>query len=178
MIIYNGASSLLDPRVVSRMRFGHAAKFLAPLAPLIKIGLATRRKGKTAMGRAMSHVLSVAMNKEFPNLEIEPANVRLSEGSLPNPTHIGIEREGNLIKVSWEKTALGREVYADDEVIICAYDIPGKVAFRNTEPAERKDGCSNIELSDDKTDVSVHLYLMCHNRDKTKFSRSIYLGYL
>ena len=47
----------VDGRLVVRARFKIARQFLTPLTMLINLGFATKRRGKTAMGRAMSYML-------------------------------------------------------------------------------------------------------------------------
>nr|WP_164123595.1 DUF6266 family protein [Sphingobacterium sp. xlx-130] len=102
MILQNGCSSVLDGRTDNRFRFSLASRFLSPLAPLIKLGFATRQKGKTAMGRAMSRVLNNAVIGRFPKVDIDISQVRISEGALCNPAQPTVVRTDRELLVRWE----------------------------------------------------------------------------
>lgn len=177
MIVHNGISSLMDGRTVARLRFRYASKFLAPLAALIKQGLASSRKGETPMGRAMSHILTSCFAGEFPGLEIDPGKVKLSDGNLANPTDVEMSRQGDTIIISWSVGILNHfNAYDDDLIIICAYAIAARSAVLQKGEVMRKDGRAVVVLTDDLGAETVHLYLMAHTRDKKRFSRNMYLG--
>ena len=178
MIVHNGISSLMDGRTVARLRFRYASKFLAPLAALIKQGLATtKKKGTTPIGRAMSHMLTSCFVGKFPTLEIDPSKVKLSDGNLANPVEIDASRQGDTIMVSWSSKILNHfNAYDDDLIIVCAYGIAAQTAVLQVGDVLRKEGQAVIALPDDLQAETVHLYLMAHTRDKKRFSRNLYLG--
>lgn len=167
----------VDGRLVVRARFKIARQFLAPLTTLINLGFATKRRGKTAMGRAMSYMLLRCIDGEYPNLYVNAALVRLSEGPVPNPSGIAVEREGNSITVRWEYH--GRHInegYSDDGVILCAYNLRLGIAGINEKLAVRSDEKLIIKLPSQLHEETVHLYLLTYTRDKQSCSKSIYLG--
>lgn len=167
----------VDGRLVVRTRFKIARQFLAPLTTLINLGFATKRRGKTAMGRAMSYMLLRCIDGEYPNLYVNAALVRLSEGPVPNPFGITAEREGNSITVQWEYDDRdSNEGYADDGVIVCAYNLQSGIAGINEKLTIRSDKQLIIKLPSELYKQTVHLYLLTHTRDKVSFSKSVYLG--
>lgn len=178
MIVHNGISSLMDGRTVARLRFRAAARFLAPLAALIKQGLATTKKsGGTPMGRAMSHMLTCCFVGRFPRLEIDPSKVKLSEGSLANPAEVEASRQGDTITVSWNPPISNHfGMHQDDLIMVCAYGFAARSAVLQKGDVRRKDGRAVVVLPDDLAAETVHLYLMVQNRDRKRFSRNIYLG--
>jgi len=178
MILKQGVSSLIDARTAAQLRFKSAARFLAPLRGLIQLGLKTKRKGKTPVGRAMSHILTCGFVGEFPKLEIDPAKVKLSDGSLTNPLKIEASRQGNTLRVTWcaRPAMLPTSAYQDDGIIVCAYAIAARTAVLNETDAQRKDEETVVILPKELTEETVHVYLMSHSRDKKYFSKNIYVG--
>lgn len=152
--------------------------FLNPLNLLIQIGFATRKKGKTAIGKAMSHHLRNALTGEYPNIMIDPAKAKISEGTLAQVMLEKVERGGDFITLTWMLPNRFFPDYNnwDDELILCAYDVEGGNAAINEQKVIRKDARMTLELPSVLKGKQVHLYLMIHDRDKRKVSRSKYLG--
>lgn len=152
--------------------------FLNPLNLLIQIGFATRKKGKTPLGRAMSHHLCNALTGEYPNITIDPAKAKISEGTLAQVVLDQVERTGDFITVKWFLPNRFFPDYNnwDDELILCAYAVEDGNAAINEQQVIRKDLHMTLELPSVLKGKPVHLYLMLHDRDKRKVSRSAYLG--
>ncbi|MFC3197618.1 DUF6266 family protein [Parapedobacter deserti] len=172
-------SSEVDGRLAVRQRFKLASEFLMPVRRLIHRGFATKRKGKTAFGRAMSYVLLRAVEGDYPNQYVDPAKVRLSEGVLLNPALVEVTRQGRLINV--EVASIGADLEGmneswDDQLILCAYHPEQRVAGINEEPRRRDDGVVSLQLPPLLADKPVHLYLMVHDRAERRWSNSCYLG--
>jgi len=172
-------SSEVDGRLAVRQRFKLASEFLMPVRRLIYRGFATRRKGKTAFGRAMSYVLLRAVAGDYPNQYIDPAAVRLSEGVLLNPARGEVTRRGRSITVEVVSIGNGLEGVNqawDDRLVLCAYHPALRVAGINEEPRTREDGVVSLQLPPLLEDKPVHLYLMVHDRAERRWSNSKYLG--
>ncbi len=168
-------SSTIDGRLAVRQRFQLASAFLKPLHTLIQKGFATRRKGKTAFGRAMSYVLLRAVAGDYPNQYIDPSAVRISEGVLQNPAVAGATREGRRITVEVESSMELNQAW-DDRLVLCAYHPELRVAGINEAEALREAGCVALLLPPLLEDKPVHLYLMVHDRKGRTWSNSQYLG--
>ena len=166
----------IDGRLAVRQRFKLDSQYLAPLRKLIVQGFPTKRKGKTPLGRAMSHLVLRATEGEYPDQYVNPAMVRLSEGNTPNPRNIEVARRGKLIEVTFESKSSDLCRFWDDGVLICAYHPTMRIAGINEEPSIRKDGVARIVLPPQLAEQPMHLYLLTHTRDKKSFSRSVYLG--
>lgn len=177
-MVHDGISPLMDGRTMARLRFRAASKFLAPLAALIKQGLApAKKKGATPMGKAMSHMLTSCFVGKFPRLEIDPSKIKLSEGNLANPLEMEAFRRGDTITVSWSTEVLNNfNAHHDDLIIACAYGITARSAVLQKGDVLRKEGRAVVILPDDLMAETVHLYLLAHTRDKKRFSRNMYLG--
>lgn len=166
----------VDGRLAVRQRFKLASQYLAPLRKLIAQGFATKRKGKTPLGRAMSHLVLRAIEGEYPDQYVNPVMVRLSEGNTLNPRNIEVVRTGKLIEVTFESKSSDPYCFWDDGILICAYHPTMRIAGINEEPSIREDGIARIDLPPQLAEQPVHLYLLTHTRDKKSFSRSVYLG--
>jgi len=169
----------VDGRLAVRQRFKLAGEFLRPLSGIVAQGFATKQKGKTAHGRAMSYLLMRAVEGEYPHQYVNPGRVRLSEGVLQNPAEIEVMRQGSLVKVeavSRMDSTLGLNLAWDDRLVLCAYHPGLQVAGINEEERLREDGFVALQLPPLLADKPVHLYLMVHDRNKRKWSNSRYLG--
>ena len=170
------SANQLDGRLVVRERFRLASQFLMPLHKLIQMGFATKMRGKTAMGMAMSYLIRYGIAGTYPNLTVNPAMALLSQGTLANPLGIQAFREGRQLQAIWmvERTLFSG--YLDDGVILCAYHPESGVAGINELPSARQDGEAVLTLPTELADRPVHLYFLVHSRDKKQFSKSLYLG--
>lgn len=166
----------VDGRLAIQQRFKLASEFLTPVRKLIHRGFATRMKGKTPFGRAMSYVLLRAVGGNYPDQYVDPAAARLSEGVLRNPSRTEVTRQGRRVIV--EAVSLGDDPEGawDDRLILCAYHPELRVAGINDEKRLRQDGSVTLELPSLLEDKPVHLYLMVHDRHEQKWSNSCYLG--
>ncbi|SEL88811.1 DUF6266 family protein [Parapedobacter koreensis] len=172
-------SSEIDGRLPIRQRFKLASEFLMPLHRLIRRGFATKRKGKSAFGRAMSYVLLRAVCGEYPDQYIDPAAVRLSEGVLQHPIRTEVTRQGRTVRVAVESRMGdldGLNQAWDDRLVLCAYNPALRVAGINDEERLREDGNVTLKLPPMLADKPVHLYLIVHDRSGQKWSNSKYLG--
>jgi len=165
-----------DGRLEVWLRFKVARQFLTPLTRLINMGFATKKRGKTPLGRAMSYTLKGCMEGTYPDIRVNPALVQLSNGSAVIPLSATAERQNGVIQISWCSSSNGRATFHDDGIIVCAYHVESAVAGINETTAIRSDGRTELVLPVQLADKPVHLYAMAHCRDKRKFSRTVYLG--
>ncbi len=167
----------VDGRLAIRQRFKLAAEFLGPVRKLIHRGFATKQKGKTAFGRAMTHVMLRAVEGDYPDQTVNPARARLSKGVLYNPLQISIMRTGQTVQVDYSTGGPnGFNQAWDDRVLVCAYHPELRVAGINDEQALREDGSLTLQLPSLLQNKLVHFYLMVHSRDGKRWSNSKYLG--
>lgn len=162
-----------------RMKFAKARKFLNPVNDVIQMGYTIKncKKGKTALGRAMSSVLRTAMIGTFPNIEVDPAKVKLSSGVKRPLLVYSCKRQEHYIHLRWNPIAekIHRDEL-DDGIILCAYAVELQLAAINDVNAYRVQGELQMELPDGMQTAAVHLYLFVHDRGQINFSESQYLG--
>lgn len=161
-----------------RMKFAKARKFLNPVNDIIQMGFTPRHKNKkTPIGRAMSALLQSAMVGTYPDIAVDPARAKLSAGTKGLIHIYSVERHGAAIALTWNPEAKRiRADEGDDGILLCAYAVEEELAAVNEEPVLRQDGSLVMQLPEGMEQLPVHLYLIVHNRDKTNFSNSQYLG--
>ncbi|MBE8722034.1 DUF6266 family protein [Sphingobacterium pedocola] len=165
-----------DGRLEVWLRFKVARQFLTPLTRLINMGFATKKRGKTPLGRAMSYTLKGCMEGTYPDIRVNPELVQLSNGSAVIPLDAVALRQDGVIQISWRPDSDGIACFHDDGVIVCAYHVESAVAGINETTAIRSDGRTELVLPVQLVDKPVHVYAMAHCRHKKNFSRTVYLG--
>ncbi len=161
-----------------RAAFKAGVAFLAPLNGLIKRGYAemAKRKNSLAAGLALGYLLKVAIRQEEDGPVVDPALVRLSEGSLPGLYGISVIRYADSIQLTHE-VPHSRLLDADDQLILCAYQVEKGYAYVNEQVWQRQQGRVNVPIPEGFREDGFHLYLLLSDRKGNKYSRSKYLGY-
>lgn len=163
---------------LNKIRFAKARAFITPLSKIIAMGLATSKRRKTPLGRAMSQILQSCMEGEYPNIQVNPAKVLLSIGPVWRLGDVEVAINGAKITLQWNmpSSEILHPYYADDHVLLCAYNPQLGLACINEQKVVRSDKELELELSGGLQNEKVHLYLLVHTWDKKKFSNSQYLG--
>ncbi|MDM1296509.1 hypothetical protein HX021_19665 [Sphingobacterium sp. N143] len=163
-------------RARDAFKVGHA--FLAPLNGLIKKGFAEMAKRKRSLpaGLALGYTLQMAIKHEKDGPLVDPALVRLSEGSLWGVIHAQVHRYVDRIEVTHEIQCSGL-VNHDDRLSLCAYQVEKGYAFVNEQIWQRREGRVIVPIPEGFRNDGFHLYLLLSNRYGSKYSRSSYLGY-
>ncbi|MGE8426725.1 MAG: DUF6266 family protein [Sphingobacterium sp.] len=163
-------------RVRTAFKIGRA--FLAPLNGLIKKGFAEMAKRKRSLpaGLALGYTLRTAIRQEAEGPVVDPALVRLSDGTLAGVYFPEMTRRADRIELTHEpfNAALYRE---DDQLILCAYQVEKGYAFVNEQIWQRHEGKVIVPIPAGFEDDGFHVYLLLCNRKGTKYSKSRYLGY-
>lgn len=160
-----------------RMKFTKARKFLNPVNYILQMGYASCKNKKPAIGRAMSAILQSAMVGTYPDIAVDPAKAKLSSGVKTALRVYSVGRQGADITLTWDPVTerIRREEW-DDGIILCAYAVAQELAAINEQEALRQDGKLQLQLPEGMEKLPVHLYLIVHDREKTNFSDSQYLG--
>ncbi len=182
LMISDKKSTVKEPtkKLTVQMRFAKVRLFLNPLNKLIQLGYAVRAKRKTAMGRAMSYHLLNAVEGVYPDIGVNPALAKISDGMLRLPNIVALEKRDDLIVLEWDFVSdrIWPPVHWDDELILCLYDVASGNAAINEHTVIRQDMRMELQLPAIMRNKEVHLYLMLHDRDKASCSNSKYLGTL
>ncbi|MFD2553089.1 DUF6266 family protein [Sphingobacterium tabacisoli] len=161
-----------------RQRFAQARFFINPLNSLIRMGFSRGKKVKSPIGQAMSFLIRNAMVGEYPDIKVDPALAKLSNGSFVGQQINTVFRQGDTLVLEWTLVESRiADVEWDDELILCAYDVEQGNAAINEEKVLRRDEKMETALPSILHGRPVHLYLVVHDRDRKYFSRSQYLGF-
>lgn len=163
-------------RVRAAFKVGQA--FLAPLNGLIKKGYAETAKRKRSLpaGLALGYTLQVAIKHDAVGPVVDPALVRLSDGSLPGVSMPELRRYTDRIELTHDN--INTRLFAgDDRLTLCAYQVEKGYAFVNEQIWQRREGKVIVPIPEGFQNDGFHLYLLLSNRTGSKYSRSNYLGY-
>ena len=165
-------------RLSVQLGFKLVRHFLNPLNRLIQIGFKTRKKGKTAIGRAMSHHLRNALRGDYPAIRIDPTQAKISEGNLSQVSIHSVERKDDTIYLTWDPPRAYYKDFCswDDELILCVYDVEAGNAAINEQQVIRQQERMELQLPSVLQGKVLHLYLMLHDRNQRIVSKSQYLG--
>lgn len=168
--------SLAQERVRAAFKVGVA--FLVPLNGLVKKGFAemAKRKKSLAAGLALGYALQVAIKYEAGGPVVDPALIRLSDGTIHGINRWELLRHTDRIELThneYSSILFG----ADDRLILCAYQVEKGYAFVNEQIWQRREGKVIVPIPEGFRDDGFHLYLLLSDRKGLKYSRSDYLGY-
>jgi hypothetical protein len=165
-------------KLATQQRMRLAMAFLNPLRPIINEGWSTYGEGKKskAFGQALRKVIQDAINGTYPNQMVIPEKVMISMGTLPLPPIADIVRSPTTLEVFCNNQPHPSAKDGDELVLVVISSEIG-IGAKNDVICYRKDGHIEVELPVQFTKASFHAYLYCHNKKKTNFSKSYYLGY-
>lgn len=163
--------------VQQKMRL--AMSFLNPLRPVINEGWSQYGNGKKskAFGQALRKVIQEAIEGTYPDQMIVPEKVMISMGALPVPVIEDVVRSPGTLEVFFSNSAHPMAKDGDELVLVVISPELG-IGAKNDRLWYRKDGRIEVELPVQFEEGSFHAYIYCHNKKKTSYSKSYYLGYL
>lgn len=160
-----------------RARLGLAMSFLKPLKAIIYRGFVADwsvRTKITAMNAAASHVLNHAIVGEFPNLQIDPAEVRLARGTLAGLLQAAFHAAGASVVVNWSPELLPFAGNTDDEVTVLVYNPSEKTVLAAA--TTRGAGTAAVDVSEESLGSELLVYACVCDRDGRRFANSQFLG--
>lgn len=157
-----------------RAGFGMAMRFLTPLRKIVSTTFGLRN-GRKNFSRALSICLNAALRSVNGLIEVDPAKVCLSNGSLDGLRVSGIKRADGMIGISFDPDP-HEKGDPDDLVMLCVYARDPGIADVNAKTFRRKDGRVELPLIRSLMTVPLLVYVYCCNRTKRSYSRSQFLG--
>lgn len=153
-------------------------KFLEPLSPLLKVGfsIAAKNTTKNFYNLALSYNKKYALKGEYPDIEMDYPNVRISGGTLLPALNPIVEMVPEGLKFSWDQAVGYDEERAFDQVMLLAY-APGSESVRAIRyGAERSEGFETLHIIDEMINEPMETYISFINDDRTAVANSIYTG--
>ena len=168
-----------EEQLMHRVRFAAAVAFAKPISFVFNAGYGKLAKHKlTGYNLAVRQIFKEAIVGEHPDVSVDPALVRISEGDLVRPRNPQVEvLPGQVLRFSWiDHTRRGIKADHSDRTIVVAYN-PAKAEYQyDTEGAERLDEELLLELPDYFAGDEVHIYLGMVSKTGGNACNSLYLG--
>ncbi len=166
-------------QLAAREKMKQVMHFLEPLRPIIHKGFALPRGQDSkvaAMNRAVSYVYRHALEGEYPNFVINPATVRISQGSLAGLETTAMEIVDDELRLHWQPRINRKDAFEDDVVYLIAYNNTEHVALVGV--ASRKTGVACLDVEVEREGSQMLVYVCVGERDNRRFSNSQFLGVL
>lgn len=158
-----------------RSRFSVALNFLRPLTPILRIGFREGAVGQSAFNAAMSYTMRYALKETPEGININYANVMVSQGSLMG-AHDTAARltEGKAI-FTWNRHRRTGNASPQDHALTMVYHKPSQQAAYETAGAFRREGGMELDYPKEWAAEDVAVYLAFWNEKEGIASNSVCL---
>ena len=160
----------------NRIKFAMAQSWLSPLLDFVRVGYKGYTPRVEGYIAAKSYLLKNAFEGVAPDLNINPALMKVSYGNLPLSDNITVEKtDDNKLIFSWDPSYMEDSDYSD-QVMLLAYCPRGDNSPINytTNGQFRKTGTDILELTNEKG-LAYHIYFAFIAHDRSRQSDSVYL---
>ncbi|MET3114750.1 hypothetical protein AAKU52_002487 [Pedobacter sp. CG_S7] len=159
----------------NRKKFGIAQAWLKPICFFVRVGFKNYGSSTGGYKAAVSYTLLNAIAGEYPNQYVDPELVQVSGGDLEFPEQVSMELEAeNVLRFQWSPASENGDDY--DQAMLLAYDEKGKNIVGKETAAIRIAGTDFLSLNPDVNGATYHIYMGFVAQDRSRQSKSIYLG--
>jgi len=165
-------------RLANQQKMRLAMAFLNPLRPVINEGWSQYGNGKKskAFGQALKKTIQDAIEGTYPNQRVVPEKVMISMGALPLPTIADVVRSPGILEVFFTNDPHPMAKDSDELVLVVISPELG-IGAKSDQLWYRKDGRIEVELPPQFEEGPFHAYMYSHNKKRSSYSKSYYLGY-
>lgn len=154
----------------SRLHF-----WLQPILPFLREGFKDYSETVFGFTAAKGYNLKYAFKGDRTNKELDPSLIQVSDGELPLPSYASVEKSGDFsLKFSWDPFSESFDARRD-QVMLLAYDDVKKKYRWILLGQFRSAGMDTLEL-EETPGCNYHVYLAFIAHDRSKRSKSVYLG--
>ncbi|MGV3761744.1 DUF6266 family protein [Parapedobacter sp.] len=168
-----------EEQLMHRVRFAAAVAFAKPISYVFNVGYGKLAKQKlSGYNLAVRQIYKEAIAGEYPDISVDPALVRISEGDLVRPRNPLVEAlPGQVLRVAWiDNTRPRTKSDHSDQAIAVAYN-PAKAEYHyDIGSATRLDEELMLELPDYFEGDEVHVYFGMVSKTGGIACNSLYLG--
>ena len=162
-------------------KFGMTTAFLAHFSDLIVVGFKPVNKKSTGMNAAVSKMVTENITGIYPDLEIDYANVTLSNGRLEGSQNLVVTpKAGREVELSWDPFADADPLVVTarnkDKVYATFYDPTSERNIVVKGLSKRGDGEISVTIPRMMNGTTVHGWLSFISEDGKQASSSEYLG--
>lgn len=161
----------------NRMKMTVTQKFLKAITPYLRIGFRNYAVGQSAYNAAASYTRNNALLITEDSVNIDPAKVLVSRGTLPGSyaCEVKVTEEGT-IAFSWDNKALQEGAETDDFAMPMVYNLYKMEAMYSTQNSLRADGEASLKISSKWKGDSLSCFIAFASQNSKAVSDSIYLG--
>ena len=154
-----------EKQLAQKLKFKLSSEFIHRIYSFIKIGFGTKLPGASPFGLAMSYNLKHGFKGEYPDIEIDYENFRVSIGKLPGALTATIEKSGkDTICLQWDGIMSMSKASGDDVVaILLVFPVTG-YAYWSWDAGKRSDGMVTIKLPEEQRGNTVVGYVSFINQ--------------
>ncbi len=134
--------------------------------------------GRTPNNEAMSANLKAIITGEYPDLSIDYAKVRLSDGQLPLGENITVSMDSGILYYTWQNQPTIAYPRLTDQAMLLAYFPETKRVAMMPGSARRANGQDslNLYLEMGNRETYLEAYIAFISNDREEVSDSRYLG--
>lgn len=176
----NVANPRTQAQQENRTKFTLIAKFMAVMTGFLRTSFA--KLDGYAHGSAYSAAVGYnakidgIVSGVYPNYEIDPTKVILSEGSVDLPFNPSATAEGTTLTCTWADNSGRGNALADDSVMVVVYSKDENVAVYDVKLASRSERNGVLTLPSAWTGQSVDAWIAMRRDTTGECSISSYLG--
>jgi hypothetical protein len=166
-----------EAQQAQRMRFSLVMSLLKKIRPLINIGFYKGDRNQTAMNKAMSVNLKQAITGTFPDLEIDPGQLVVSQGELPQVLGASMDATvAEVVTFTWQNNGGTAGASDEDGAMILIYNVDIDEVAYSLAGAIRSDESLDIDIPPGWSGDTLAGYLAFRSEADREASNSQYLG--
>lgn len=132
-----------------RERFGLVNRFLATQSQLVKIGFRSYSGRQSAFNAAASYNLRNAITGDYPDVQLNYTDLRISMGQLPGLKSLTAAFEApDKLRLEWADNSSQQLASADDMLMVGLYETGGNGGITYVNAAARAATMVTLELPD------------------------------
>lgn len=171
-------------QLAQRAKFALAVSFLQPMKWILDLGFNDKQRGRnTGYNRGLQLFITQAVTGDYPDYEIDFANVTVSQGSMEKLLGLSMASDTpNTISLSWVDHSQApveadevKGAYDDDQVFVLLYNRTEQLFTTNRE-AIRQDESLQLELPAMFAGHEFHAWAFVRHREGSRQSPSQYAG--
>jgi hypothetical protein len=153
-------------------------RFVGSMTEFVRVGFELTARGQTfsANNAAKSYQLLHALTGEYPDLAIDYAKVRVTQGSLPMPENLFAVRFTDAISFNWDVDSNAKAILSRSQTMLlahcpvlnrCVFQIGGAARYR---------GSDLLDLPGEFQPHELQVYAGFVTDDHQQISNSVWLG--
>jgi len=161
-----------------RMRFRLISELMKKARPFIRMGFEVASSANfSASNAALAYNIKYAITGEYPNIEVDLAEVRFAMGSLLGAD--GAQATSDTpseISFNWGNNSGRANATANDQAMLIVYSEKQNEVFFDLSAGNREDSATTLTLPESWSGETVHAWIAFHAQDKPISSTSTYIG--